>query len=236
MSFFELLIIFPFTLHSEIAVEEAVRLKEKHSGAEVTVVSIGPKAAQETLRSALAMGADKAIHIQTSQRTDQELQPLAVAKLLASIALREKVSLFLLGKQSIDGDNCQTGPMLAGLLSWPQVTFAAKVDVKIGGEVSEAVVERETDAGTEVYRAPLPCVLTADLRLNEPRYATLPNIMKAKKKPLEVIEASSLGVDTAARNLVLAVSDPPARPQGSLVDSTDALIGKIKDLKLGNQT
>ena len=117
MSFFELLIIIPFTLHSEIAVEEAVRLKEKHSGAEVTVVSIGPKAAQETLRSALAMGADKAIHIQTSQRTDQELQPLAVAKLLASIALREKVNLFLLGKQSIDGDNCQTGPMLAGLLS-----------------------------------------------------------------------------------------------------------------------
>jgi electron transfer flavoprotein beta subunit len=170
------------------------------------------------------MGADRAIHIASEARTDQTLQPLAVAKLLRHIALREAADMVLLGKQSIDGDNCQTGPLLAGLLGWPQVTFASKVELSD----KEATVERETDAGTETYRVQLPCVVTADLRLNEPRYATLPNIMKAKKKPLEIIEAASLGIDLAPRNIVLSVCDPPVRPPGKILASVDELIAVLK--------
>ena len=208
----------------EIAVEEAVRIKEKLKDAEVIALSIGSKSCQETLRSALAIGADRAIHIQSELRTDQGLQPLAVAKLFHHIALREKVDIILLGKQSIDGDNCQTGPMLAGLLGWPQVTFASKVKM----EADHVLVERETDSGSEEYKLQLPCVITADLRLNEPRYATLPNIMKAKKKSIEVIEVSSLGVDIIPKNVVISVADPPVRPPGKVLQTVDELTEQLK--------
>lgn len=208
----------------EIAVEEAVRIKERTKSAEVVALSIGPKACQETLRTALAIGADRAVHVQTDLRTDQALQPLAVAKLFRQVAERERVDLVLLGKQSIDGDNCQTGAMLAGLLGWPQVTFAAKVEM----HDRDLVVERETDSGTEVCRLSLPCVVTADLRLNEPRYATLPSIMKAKKKPLEVLEASSLESDLSPRNEVQAVSEPPQRPPGKVVQTVDELLASLR--------
>ena len=208
----------------EIAVEEAVRIKEKSPAAEVVALSIGPKACQETLRTALAIGADRAVHVLTDLRADQALQPLAVAKLFRRVVEREKADLVLLGKQSIDGDNCQTGAMLAGLLGWPQATFAAKVELND----KELLVECESDAGTEVYRLSLPCVVTADLRLNQPRYATLPSIMKAKKKPLEVVEAAALEADLAPRNEVLRVSDPPARPPGKVVQSVDDLIAALR--------
>jgi electron transfer flavoprotein beta subunit len=184
----------------EIAIEEAIRLKEKKIATEIIAVSIGPKACQESLRTAMAMGVDKGIHIDTNLRADQEVQPLAVAKAFKFLAMREKVDAVLLGKQSIDGDNCQTGPMTAALLGWPQCTFAAKIDGADGKVrvclsvfvvvlcpcftprlvlVSQSwLVDRETDNGTETLKVPLPAVITADLRLNEPRYATLPNIMK----------------------------------------------------------
>lgn len=158
----------------EIAIEEAVRMKEKKLASEIIAVSIGPKGNQETLRTAMAMGADRAIHITSEMRSDQDLQPLAIAKLLKAIAVKENVGLVVLGKQSIDGDNCQTGPMLAALLNWPQCTFAASLAI----EGTSAKGDRETDTGTEHMSFPLPAVVTTDLRLNEPRYATLPNIMK----------------------------------------------------------
>mmetsp|Transcript_1837 Transcript_1837/g.2448 ORF Transcript_1837/g.2448 Transcript_1837/m.2448 type:complete len:214 (+) Transcript_1837:125-766(+) len=164
----------------ENALEEAVRLKEKKIASEIVAVSIGPKQAQETLRSALAMGADRAILITTDMRTDNEIQPLTIAKILQKTAQEVKPDLILMGKQSIDGDNCLTGPMLGGLLGWPQGTFASKIEVDWANKTIE--VERETDSGTQVLSMKLPSVVTADLRLNEPRYATLPNIMKAKKK------------------------------------------------------
>lgn len=208
----------------EIAIEEAIRLKEKKVVTEIIAVSVGGKACQETLRTALAMGADKGIHVLTESRTDQDVQPLAIAKILSEIVKKEKIDLVILGKQAIDGDNCQTGPMTAALLGWPQATFAAGVAVT----GSKAEIDRETDAGTEKIGISFPAVITADLRLNEPRYATLPNIMKAKKKPLDTIEAASLGVDLTPRNKVIKVQEPSTRKAGIIVDSVDTLITKLK--------
>jgi len=208
----------------EIAVEEAVRLKEKGVVKEIIAVSIGPKTAQETLRSALASGADRAIHVLTEARVDQDVQPLAVAKLLQAVVKKENPSMVLLGKQSIDGDNNQTGQMLAGLLDWPQATFAS--EIKVNGE--EATVTREIDGGLQVLSVKLPAVITADLRLNEPRYPALPAIMKAKKKPLETIEPKDLGVDITPRVKIIKVEEPPKRKGGSKVGSTDELVQKLK--------
>mmetsp|Transcript_44061 Transcript_44061/g.89961 ORF Transcript_44061/g.89961 Transcript_44061/m.89961 type:complete len:256 (+) Transcript_44061:42-809(+) len=211
----------------EIAIEEAIRLKEKKIATEIVAVSVGPKACQETLRTALAMGADKAIHIETALRTDQEVQPLAVAKALKFITERDAGDLVILGKQSIDADSCQTGQMLAGLLSWPQCSFANSFNV--AEDKQSAVVSRETDAGSEELKLSLPAVLTADLRLNEPRYATLPNIMKAKKKPLESLTAESTGVDFTPHNTVVSVEDPPVRAAGIFVDDVDSLVDHLKN-------
>jgi len=211
----------------EIALEEAVRLKEKKVATEIIAVSIGPKLAAETLRSALAVGADKGIHVTTDMRTDQELQPLAVAKILAHLAKRDNADIVILGKQSIDGDNCQTGPMTAALLGWSQCTFASALNVDAASKSITA--DRETDFGSEKIKVSLPSVVTADLRLNEPRYATLPNIMKAKKKPLETIDAASLGIDLAPRNTVVKVEEPPVRKAGVFVENVDALIDKLRN-------
>lgn len=190
-------------------------------------VSIGPKQAQETLRSALAMGCDRAVHVATDARLDQDLNPLAVARLLAAVVAEQKPDVVIVGKQAIDGDNATTGPMLAELLGWSQATFAAELDVDADG--SAATVERETDAGTEVVKVALPTVVTADLRLNTPRYPKLPNIMKAKKKPLEVLDANDLGVDLAPTIVVESVAAPPDRAAGITVDSVDALVDKLKN-------
>ena len=209
----------------EIAVEEAIRMKEKKLAAEVVVVSVGPAQCAETLRQALAMGADRAVHVATELRTDQELQPLATAKILAQVAAAQEADLVLLGKQSIDGDYAQTGPMLSALLGWPQATFAASVSVDGAG----LTVERETDAGTETLALQTPAVVTADLRLNTPRYPKLPNIMKAKKKPLEAIDAASLGVDLTPSIVVEGVAPPAARKAGVTVDSVDDLVDKLKN-------
>lgn len=209
----------------EIAVEEAVRLKEKKIVSEIIAVSIGPKKCEETLRTALAMGACKGIHILSDARTDQELQPLAIAKIFAQLAEREKADVVIVGKQAIDGDNCQTGPMIAGVLNWSQCTMASLLDVKTEG----ITATRETDLGSETISVPLPAVISADLRLNEPRYATLPNIMKAKKKPIESIEIGTLGVDTAPRNVVSRVEEPAARKAGIFVETVDDLVDKLKN-------
>ena len=205
----------------EIAVEEAIRLKEKGVATEIVAVSIGPAKAQETLRTALAMGADRAILVQT----DDEVEPLAVAKLLAGIAAEEQPGMVILGKQAIDDDSNQTGQMLAALLGWPQGTFASKLDPS-GGEVS---VTREVDGGLETLKLNLPAVVTTDLRLNEPRYASLPNIMKAKSKPLAQKTPADYGVDTTPRLTILKVSEPPKRQAGIKVGSVDELIGKIRE-------
>ena len=204
----------------EIAVEEAVRLKEKGVATEVVAVSIGPIQAQETLRTSLAMGADRAILIQT----DQDLEPLAVAKVLAAIIAEENPELVLMGKQAIDGDNNATGQMLATLLDWPQATFASELVVEGG----KAKVTREVDGGLQTLEVNLPAVVTADLRLNEPRYASLPNIMKAKKKPLDVKELGSLGVDTAPRLKVVKVTEPPKRTAGIKVETAADLVTNLK--------
>lgn len=213
----------------EIAIEEAIRLKEKKIASEVIAVTIGPKASVETLRTALAMGADKGIHITTAdnERTDQGIQPLAVAKVLKFIAEREKADLIIVGKQSIDGDNCQTGQMLAGILNWPQCTFASKFTVS--DDKKSATVERETDSGSEQIKISLPAVITTDLRLNEPRYATLPNIMKAKKKPVETLSSADVGVTFTPQNSVIKVEEPEQRKAGIKVDTVDALIDKLKN-------
>jgi electron transfer flavoprotein beta subunit len=219
----------------EIAVEEAVRMRERKAVGDVTAVSVGPKAAQETLRTALAMGADRAVHIETpaDMRTDQDVQPLAVAKLLAWLSrvhlpAGARPDLWLLGKQAIDDDCNQTGQMLAALLDWPQATFASKIELAAGG-AREAVVTREVDGGLQTLRVPLPCVFTADLRLNEPRYAQIQKIIQAKKKPLEVIDAKSTGVDFAPRLTVLSVAEPPARKGGRVVKSVDELLSALKN-------
>jgi electron transfer flavoprotein beta subunit len=206
----------------EIAVEEATRLKEKGIATEVVAVSIGPAKAQETLRTALAMGADRAILIQT----DEEVEPLGVAKLLAKVAEEEQPGMIILGKQAIDDDSNATGQMLAALLGWPQGTFASKVEVA-DGSVS---VEREVDGGAETVELKLPAVVTTDLRLNEPRYASLPNIMKAKSKPLVTKTPEELGVDIAKRLETLKVVEPAKRQAGVKVASVDELVGKLKAL------
>merc|ERR1719261_294389 len=199
----------------EIAVEEGIRLKEKGHLKELIAVSAGPDKAAETLRQALAMGADRAIHLKTPMRTDQELQPLAVAKLLKQVVEKEQPTVVLLGKQAIDDDSNQTGAMLAGMLGWPQAGSASKVEVN--DDKASADVEREVDTGIQGIKVTLPTVVTADLRLAEPRYATLPNLMKAKKKKMEVIEADSLGVDLKPRLEVLKVEEPPPRAGGTKV-------------------
>ena len=194
---------------------------------QITAVSIGPAGAAETLRTALAMGADKAIHVKTELRTDQELQPLAVAKILAFLAGKHKPDLFILGKQSIDDDSNQTGQMLAALLDWPQGTFASAL--KFADDHKSVTVTREIDGGLQNIKMNLPAVITADLRLNEPRYATLPNIMKAKKKPIEEIKAEDTGVDLKPRLSVLQVSEPSARKAGKVVKSVDELLDKLRN-------
>jgi electron transfer flavoprotein beta subunit len=206
----------------EIAVEEAIRLKEKGVATEIVAVSIGPAKAQETLRTALAMGADRAILIQT----DEEVEPLAVAKLLVRIAQEEEPGLVILGKQAIDDDSNQTGQMLAALLGWAQGTFASKVEVS--GDSAD--VTREVDGGLETVKLKLPAVVTTDLRLNEPRYASLPNIMKAKSKPLAQKTPADYGVDVAPRLQTLKVVEPAKRQAGVKVGSVDELIGKLKTL------
>jgi len=205
----------------EIAVEEATRLKEKGVVTEVIAVSCGVAQCQETLRTAMAIGADRAILVETSV----ELQPLAVAKLLKALADKEQPDLIVLGKQAIDDDANQTGQALAALLGWPQATFASKVEVADG----VATVTREVDGGLETVALTLPAVVTTDLRLNEPRYVTLPNIMKAKKKPLETIKPEDLGVDVAPRLKTLKVTEPPARQAGIKVADVAALVDKLKN-------
>lgn len=206
----------------EIAVEEAIRLKEKGAATEVVVVSIGPAKAQETLRTALAMGADRAILIQT----DDEVEPLGVAKLLAKVAAEEEPGMVLMGKQAIDDDSNQTGQMLAALLGWAQGTFASKVEV--AGDSAD--VTREVDGGLETVKLKLPAIVTTDLRLNEPRYASLPNIMKAKSKPLATKAPADYGVDIAPRLETLKVAEPAKRQAGVKVADVDELIGKLKAL------
>jgi electron transfer flavoprotein beta subunit len=205
----------------EIAVEEAVRLKEAGTASEIIAVSLGTQACQETLRTALAMGADRAILVQT----DAELQPLAVAKALKAVVEREQPRLVIMGKQAIDDDCNQTGQMLAALLGWPQGTFASKV-VPGDGTVR---VTREIDGGLETVELRLPAVVTTDLRLNEPRYASLPNIMKAKKKPLETLGPADLGVEVAPRLKTLKVTEPPKRQAGIKVSSVAELVDKLKN-------
>ena len=206
----------------EIAVEEALRLKEKGAASEVVAVSIGPAKAQETLRTALAMGADRAIHV----ICETDVEPLAVAKILAGIEGEEQPGLVIMGKQAIDDDSNQTGQMLAALLGWGQGTFASKVEV--GGESVD--VTREVDGGLETVRLKLPAIVTTDLRLNEPRYASLPNIMKAKSKPLTQRTAEDYGVDVAPRLTTLKVEEPAKRQAGVKVGSVDELVEKLKAL------
>ncbi len=206
----------------EIAVEEAVRLKEKGIVTEIIAVSCGDAKCQETLRTALAIGADRAILVQT----DAELQPLAVAKLLKALVDKEQPQLIILGKQAIDDDANQTGQMLAALADLPQGTFASKVEVA-GDRVQ---VTREVDGGSETVSLSLPAVITTDLRLNEPRYVTLPNIMKAKKKPLDTVTPADLGVDVAARLKTLKVSEPPQRGAGIKVPDVATLVDKLKNV------
>jgi electron transfer flavoprotein beta subunit len=204
----------------EIAVEEAVRLKEKGKASEIVTVSIGPQGAQETLRTSLAMGADRSILI----KHDAELEPLAVAKILRGVCEEEKPDLVIMGKQAIDDDCNQTGQMLAALLSWPQGTFAAKLEIEDG----RIQVTREVDGGLQTVSLTLPAVITTDLRLNEPRYASLPNIMKARKKPILEKTAASYGVDTKPRLTVLEVREPEKRRSGARVASATELVGKLK--------
>lgn len=208
----------------EIAVEEAIRLKEQGIAAEVVVVSIGVPQAQETLRQALAMGADRAILIEASSDVHHDVEPLTVAKLLAAVAQEENPDLIIAGKQAIDNDMNATGQMLAALLGWAQGTSASALKPGSG----EVEVTREIDTGLQTLRLQLPAVITADLRLNEPRYASLPNIMKAKKKPLETRTAADLGVDVTARLKVLTTREPEGRKAGQKVGSVDELLAKLK--------
>ena len=205
----------------EIAIEEALRLKEAGTASEIVAVSCGAQACQETLRTALALGADRAILVET----EVELQPLAVAKLLRAIAQKESPQLVILGKQAIDDDCNQTGQMLAALLGWPQATFASKVKISDG----KAEVTREVDGGLETLSIKMPAVVTTDLRLNEPRYVTLPNIMKAKKKPLDVLKPDALGVDVAPRLKTLKVEEPPRRKAGVKVPDARTLVAKLRN-------
>jgi electron transfer flavoprotein beta subunit len=205
----------------EIAVEEAMRLKEGGKASEVIAVSCGVTQCQETLRTAMAIGADRAILVET----EADLQPLAVAKLLKAVADKEQPQLVILGKQAIDDDCNQTGQMLAALLGWPQATFASKVTV----EGDKVAVTREVDGGLETLSLTLPAIVTTDLRLNEPRYVTLPNIMKAKKKTLDVIQPDALGVDVSPRLKTLKVTEPPKRSAGTMVPDVATLVAKLKN-------
>ena len=205
----------------EIAVEEAVRLKEAGSATEIIAVTVGAENAQEQLRTALALGADRAILVET----DLEVEPLGISKVLKAIVEKESPNLIVMGKQAIDGDNNQTGQMLAALMNYPQATFAS--ELKIEGE--KAVVTREVDGGLQTISINLPAVVTSDLRLNEPRYASLPNIMKAKQKPLEIIKSDDLGVDLNPRISTLKVSPPPEREAGIIVEYVDQLVEKLKN-------
>jgi len=205
----------------EIAVEEATRLKEKGAATEVIAVSCGVTQCQETLRTAMAIGADRAILVDTAE----ELQPLAVAKLLKALVDKEQPQLVILGKQAIDDDCNQTGQMLAALLGWPQATFASKLEIIDG----KAVVSREVDGGSETLSLSLPAIITTDLRLNEPRYVTLPNIMKAKKKQMDTFKPEDLGVDVKPRIKTLKVSEPPKRSAGVKVADVAALVDKLKN-------
>jgi electron transfer flavoprotein beta subunit len=205
----------------EIAVEEAIRLKERGIATEIVTVSIGSPACQETLRTAMAMGADRSVLIES----ENDLEPLAVAKLLKTLVLKENPQLVILGKQAIDDDSNQTGQLLAGLLDWPQATFASKLEMTNG----KAVVTREIDGGLETLEVTLPAVITTDLRLNEPRYTTLPNIMKAKKRPLDILKVADLQIDTAPRLTTLKVDAPRPRKAGIRVASIEELITKLRD-------
>ena len=210
----------------EIAVEEAVRLKEAGVASEIVAVSIGPAKAQETLRTALAMGADRAILVETPEDVGSAVEPLAVAKILKAVFDEEQPGLVVMGKQAIDDDSNQTGQMLAALTGRPQGTFASKVEVA-GDSVT---VTREVDGGLETVRLTLPAIVTTDLRLNEPRYASLPNIMKARSKPLAARTPADYGVDIAPRLTVLKVAEPPARQAGEIVGSVDELVARLKTL------
>ncbi len=205
----------------EIGVEEAVRLKEAGTASEIVTVSLGVARCQETIRTALAMGADRGILVES----DAELQPLAVAKLLQAVVDREQPEIVILGKQAIDDDSSQTGPMLAALLGWPQATFASKLVIADG----RATVTREVDGGLETESLKLPVVMTTDLRLNEPRYASLPNIMKAKRKPIDVLTPDELGVDVTPRLEVLKVVEPPRRQAGVKLADAAELLAKLRD-------
>jgi len=205
----------------EIAVEEAVRMKEAGTATEIVAVSLGVSQCQETIRTALAMGADRGILVES----DDDLQPLAVAKLLAAIVAKEDPGLVILGKQAIDDDSNQTGQMLAALLNWPQATFASKVALGDGS----ADVTREIDGGLETIKVKLPAVVSVDLRLNEPRYASLPNIMKAKKKPIDTMAPSDLGVDVTPRLTTVKVSEPPRRQGGVKVENVAELVEKLRN-------
>lgn len=204
----------------EIAVEEAIRLKEAGKATEIIVVSAGPANVQETMRTAMAMGADRGIHI----LTDEEIQPLTMAKLLKAVVEKEQPGLVLTGKQAIDSENNQTGQMLAALLNWPQGTFASKIVL----EGDHAIVTREIDGGLETLKLKMPCVVTTDLRLNEPRYAALPNIMKAKKKPLDTVTPADLGVTVEQKIKTLKVTEPPKRKAGVKVASAEELVSKLR--------
>jgi electron transfer flavoprotein beta subunit len=205
----------------EISVEEAIRMKEAGTVEEIIVVSMGVQQCQETIRTALAMGADRGIHVQS----DDDLEPLAVAKVLKALVDKEAPELVILGKQAIDDDSNQTGQMLAALLDWPQGTFVSAIELVDGS----AKVTREVDSGLEIIQIDLPAILTVDLRLNEPRYASLPNIMKAKKKPIDEMTPADLGIDTAPRLQTLTVEEPPVRQAGVMVDSVAALVDKLKN-------
>ena len=210
----------------EIAVEEAIRLKEAGKVEEIIVVSIGVEKCQETLRTGLAMGADRAILVKASDDVHNDVEPLAVAKILEAVVKQENPGLVLCGKQAIDNDLNATGQMLAALMGWSQATFASELDV----EGQTAIVTREVDGGLQTLKVQMPAVVTVDLRLNEPRYASLPNIMKAKKKPLDIMSAEDFGVDVSPRLAVVKTGEPDARAAGIKVESVDELVGKLKEL------
>ncbi|MBB05805.1 MAG: electron transfer flavoprotein subunit beta [Pseudooceanicola sp.] len=209
----------------EIAVEEAIRLKEAGKAEEVVVVSIGVKQSQETLRTALAMGADRAILVVAADDVHNDIEPLAVAKILKGVIDEEQPGLVIAGKQAIDNDMNATGQMLAALTGWAQATFANKLDI----EGDSATVTREVDGGLQTIKVKMPAIITADLRLNEPRYASLPNIMKAKKKPLEEKSADDYGVDTSPRLEIVKTTEPEARKAGEMVPDVDTLVAKLKE-------
>jgi len=209
----------------EIAVEEAIKLREKKVAKEVIAFSCGPTQSQETIRTALAMGADRGIHVIVPADKVEKITPLQISKMIAKLVEQEKIDLVILGKQAIDGDNNQTAQMTAALLDWPQGTFAS--ELKIDGDTAQVV--REIDGGLETVELKMPCVISADLRLNEPRYATLPNIMKAKKKKMAKLKPADLGVELKSNIEVLNVSDPPVREAGIKVESVEELVTKLKD-------